>query len=362
MRVFFNRFFLGKYDDDSEQIRKQATAICLISGALFLLTASLMLIITEKEVVPLLAIASLFCILMIILVRAGRQKLSGLIMIPLLSVLLGLMVITIEYTEGYEVYFMTLLQIFVLFISLLITTSSIHSFMTMAIGTGWIIYEYFQRARPAMLGGLAPDVDDYIIAAALLIFSGLIVVAAISRNRKLLDAAAEEGRLNRSRADRVTSLLNDLRSDLDTGDRLVASAEQVSDLVAEIKSGLEIISSELRSLSEATSGLKDSSHSIRESSDVMTDTADSQNRVIEQSSSAIAGMTAPPWKDLRQCRCEKVRYLRSSQKFGKSGGCNGGVLGCDTASRVARVFSRRYKYRDREYFFADGASGDECGN
>ncbi|MBI9106533.1 MAG: hypothetical protein JEZ04_07275 [Spirochaetales bacterium] len=292
MHGLLDNIFLGKYLDGSQQAYKQARAITLILIGIALIGIVMLFIISEKVVLPFLGGMSLICVILLLLVRAGRQQLSGIIMIPLLSTFLGFIVTTIHYEHGYEVYFIAFLQIFVLFITLIITTKHLHTFLAVGIGVAWIIYDYIGRALPLSPAGDIPDIDDFIIAAMLLVFAGLIVNSAVKRNNDLLHAAEQENSENRARAEKVTGLLNDLKDDLNTGDRLVKSAEQVSLFVGEIKSGLEIIRNELQGLSDSTGRLKNASFSIKESSDIMAEAADTQTSIIEQSSAAITEMVS----------------------------------------------------------------------
>jgi len=292
MHGILDRISLKKYTAGSDQVYRQARAISLILIGLFFIGILMLFIVSEEEAMPLLGGMCLICVGLLVLVRTGRQAASGLILVPMLSLLFGILVTSIEYKDGFEVYFVAFLQIFVLFICLLITTRRIHTFMAMGIGGAWIIFDYFGRALPAQLKGQDPAIDDYIIALVMIIFGGLIVIAAVNRSNILLNAAEHENRDNLERAEKVTGLLNDLRDDFDTGDRLVESAEQVSSFVGEISAGLELIRNELKGLSNATGRLKDASFSIKESSDIMAEAADTQNSVIEESSAAITEMAS----------------------------------------------------------------------
>ena len=291
MSGLFKRLFLSKYAEESEQTLKHVSAVILILTAIAVAGFAMLPLISEKVALPFLAAMSIVCIALIFLVRGGFLYLGSILMIPVLSFCFGFFVILLPFNTAFEVYFISLFQAFILFITLLITTKRAHIVLAMILGLVWIWVDYFLRARGTFSNGKLISVDDFVIASVLIIFSGMIVMTAVRRNVALLSAAEQQGRISEERADRLANLLSDLHRELNTGDRLVQAAEQVSALVGEIRSSLEIITRELRGLSEATSRLKNASFSIQESSDIMSAATLEQNEVIEEASAAIMRMT-----------------------------------------------------------------------
>lgn len=316
MNRIIDRLFLGKYLNGDDQIYKQARAITLILIGITLIGFVMFFIIAEEMARPWLLVMSGVCILLLILVRLGRQQFSGIVMIPVLSLILGFLVLLLEFQHGFEVYFISFLQMFILFITLLITTRRLHTYLAMGFGVGWVIYDYFGRARDAVVNGETPAYDDFIIAALLIIFSGFIVISAVKRNKELLKAAEDENLANLERAEKVTALLDELREDFNTGERLVESAEDVTTVVGEIRKGMDIIRGELQSLSDATVRIKDASFSIKENSEVMAEAADTQSSIIEESSAAITEMASSVENMSRNAsgRKDDIRTLREESE------------------------------------------------
>ena len=208
----------------------------------------------------------------------------------MLSIMFTFMILGTEYKFVYEVYMMTALQLFIMIISLLITTRRLHVLFPMSFGSFSTVYIFFFRALPAQLSGMNPDVDDYFISLSIILFSGFIVMGTNLRGRRLLKAVETELDKNRSKTEKLESIIEDLKSGFSTGEKLIDSSNLVSRFVDEIRTNIESARDEINNLSISVIRLNTASDTIRESSDSVSKAVENQSAIIEESSSAVSEM------------------------------------------------------------------------
>jgi len=291
MKAFLDRIFLEKFKNDGvAESYNQAKALVYI---LLLLNVVMILLIVVIDT-PLIRIAmSIIFVsnsILLFVVSRGNHFISGLIASVILSVMFGLMTVVREHKFTYEVYMFIALQLFVMVITLLITTRRLHVMFPMIIGVAGTIYIYLFRALPARLLGETPSIDDYIISLVIIISSGLIVMGTNLRGRRLLTKVESELESNQEKATKMQSIIDGLKSDFNTGEDLMRSSNQVSTYVEEIRGSIEGVRDEMHSLSQSVLKVNDASDSIKDSSNNVSNAVENQSAIIEQSSSAVTEM------------------------------------------------------------------------
>ena len=196
MKKWIEKVFLNKYLGKSQELLDQAKSLTYILLGLSILTGSLIFIVTARETVPVILLMIGVNVGLLFLIRAGYQQLAGAVAVTILSLIVAMIVFSMKFTQKYEVYQLTFFQFLIFFFTMLITTKSYHSVLVMVISTGTILYEYFFRAIPANLSGSLPEVDDYIIACAIICFAGILVIAINKRGRKLRNIIKMEAETN----------------------------------------------------------------------------------------------------------------------------------------------------------------------
>ncbi|MDA3810462.1 MAG: methyl-accepting chemotaxis protein [Spirochaetaceae bacterium] len=291
MKKFVDRIFLEKFKHDGvEESYNQAKALVYIVFFLNLVILLLFFIIEEKEArIPFLVIFVTNFVLLYI-IHKGNHYITGLIAIAMLSVMFSFIAVLGDFRFVYEIYQLFGLQLFIMILTLLITTRRLHVLFPMVIGSVTSIYIYIFRALPANMGGSAPAIDDYIIAISLLLFSGFIVMSTNVRGRRLISKIEMELEINRLKASKMQSIIDRLQGDFNTGDKMVESSTLVSEYVEEIRSSIESVRDEMNTLSISVIKLNDASISIKESSTNVSHAVEDQSAIIEESSSSVTEM------------------------------------------------------------------------
>ncbi|MDC7233156.1 MAG: methyl-accepting chemotaxis protein [Spirochaetales bacterium] len=299
MKNIINKIFLKRYTAGDPQKRQQMAALVYILMSLVIIALAITPTVPNpSEQIYLLGMA-LVCLLILLVIRSGRDEAAGIGTIAFLSAALAMLVIsrnTSEYTEVYnflaDIYQLAFLEAFILFITLMITTRTTHAIVGTAIASVSILYYFFFLTMPgyAVTGEPVPWAD-LLIPLFLILFSGVIVISSNKRRSRLLDRVSEEARKSEEKAAALGRIVSDLQKDFDTGNRLVVSAEQLTGATDSLRSMFQDMHSEMTNLMSSSAKLLDTGKQVNSSSNEASSASENQSAIVEETSAAVTEMS-----------------------------------------------------------------------
>ena len=320
MKKILDRLFLEQFKHDGvDESYNQAKALVYILLILNIIILPLTFIMADLLTVLFLGVIFVINTILLFIIHRGNYYIPGIIAIAMLSLMFSLLVLTSEYQSYFEVYQLVCMQLFVMVITLLITTRRIHVVFSMIIGSAAIGYIFIFRALPAQLKGQNPEIYDYMISLIIIILSGFIVMGTNMRNRRLLTKVEEELEINREKALKMEHLIDGLKSDFNTGKKLMESSTHVSMYVDEIRQSIESVRDEMNTLSISVIKLNKASDSIKGSSSNVSKAVEEQSAIIEESSSAVTEM-AVSIENISKIANERRRVIEKLSEGSKEAG------------------------------------------
>jgi methyl-accepting chemotaxis protein len=294
MKKMLVKWFLQPYLELDDQSRFQAFSLALILIGMVLITLLIGAVLEDTQDKLMLFSMSLVTFLLLFGLRTGRANLIGIITIAFLSLGTVGLILSNSLYNFLIIYMLAYLQIFVMALSLLITNRSIHSILVMVIGVSTIIgihlFRVAQSAIEPRYEVITPD--DPIIACSLLLFTGFIIIGSNRRGRSLFESIRSEGEKNQKHATYLTSVVDDLQSDFNTGTRLVESSGNMKTSVEELSGMMDTIGEEMNRVVRAAGELHDAGESVRSVADGVNQSSETQTAIIEETSAAITEMAS----------------------------------------------------------------------
>lgn len=203
---------IGRYKEQNQELYLQARTLSITLILLSPLFIFISLITPFEYTHTLFILRLLFVLTMmgVVMIGMGMLKLVSLSTFSLLSVISSAVVFSRIEFNPYEIYLLTTIQLFILLVASLLTYQRFYAMISMSIGMIFIIIHYFFRALPLTPGGSGPDIDDYVIAVALLSIAGFLSTHIVNRRKHLLDAALTESERVQRELEEKKVLINEV--------------------------------------------------------------------------------------------------------------------------------------------------------
>jgi methyl-accepting chemotaxis protein len=284
------RFFLRRYESERTIVRKRAESLLFV---LAVMTAAPIILVALIDV-PLLRISlSVMAVVSFglgMMVAAGNARLANRIATPFLAAILVGMVFLQPYREGAELYSVAAYEAMMILVAGLIAMDARQLLEIIAVGAIGISLDFFTRVVPG--GGLADNLNNYIITLGLLAVSGLSGYAIMNRNRQLLELAENEAAKNREQVRRLEAAILSSRDVLGMGVAVKDSSARTQASLTELQGVLQAAKADMDRLSEKTRLINSSNDGIFVASKLVKDKVADQTAIVSQSSHAITEMTA----------------------------------------------------------------------
>ena len=291
-KPFFNRLFPNYNDADTSTVN-QAKTILFLSAAIELIAVIMLFLLSEINLRPLLIALFLFCVLFQVLLRFHKHQVAGLMMVSIIAVLIGLIGLSETWVDENSIYLLSFLELFVISITLIISTKRVYALLATFIGAAFTIVYFIFKTIPGLKAlGKPLSVTDFILSLLIISLAGIIAMTANKRSAVLLEESNRYSEESSQKASALVQILDGLKNDFNTGDQLLLSANKTSESMEELFQYLALVEKDMQNLNSGSESVKTSSQSIAESSDILTAESDSQTRLIEETSAAVTQMSS----------------------------------------------------------------------
>jgi methyl-accepting chemotaxis protein len=282
-----DEFFLLKYDRSTD--RDQARAIVLSSMAICLITILGGAVIVDPQYRLILWGLSAFSFALTFLVKRGRAALCGAILAFSLSFAFGIIPLTAEFLNGYELYLIATLECLIMAITGIISNKGWQPLGVMGIGTASLVFDFFVRVNPRTHG---INRDDFILCVAILAISAFVSRAILLRNQKRLAESEAEARRSKEQLARLKLAVSSSRASLDQGIRVRESADRTRELVAKMRDFTQLAQTRMDELTASAQTLQSAQEAIASSSESVKASISEQSVIVNESSAAVTEMTS----------------------------------------------------------------------
>ncbi len=201
VRTLLNKYLLNKYPDVDGEKYFQARALSLLHIFLPILMATVLILgyadASMRVMIGGILITSLASLLFLSLGYLTTVTLTSYTMIGLFATLI---VFNRDIYNNYETYMLATFHMFIVVVSSLLTYQRRYTIFTTALGILYLVLLYFLRAIPFQSELNPLEIDDYLVAIALLAMAGFIIASTVNRRKRLLEIANEETNQNIAKA------------------------------------------------------------------------------------------------------------------------------------------------------------------
>jgi len=290
MKKFFT-WITQKYKHKDSQTRHEVKSMVQLALGMFLVCAIMLFLLNNKTLVIILAVLMLFCILFLLLIRLGLNRLTAALMVITVNLIVGAPAFMEEFTGENAIYLLSFLQLFALVLTLVISTRKLYPVLSMIIGINASILFQFMKTLPGLKSMNLPiSFTDMILSILLILFAGLIILTSNGRSIKLLKITRNQSEESKEKNASLVFLMEGMKQDFNTGDQLMQSAHNMGQNLEDLFQFMETIKKDTQSLHEGSERVEEASRSISNSSKTLSTESDSQSAHIEESSSAITEM------------------------------------------------------------------------
>lgn len=282
-------WFLTKYKDKDGQTQHYVRTMMIVSIVLLLFAGVLSFFLDNDIRVFLFGGIGVF-LLGLILLRLGFFRITRILLVVLLSAIMAGIGIGVEYAHENVVYTMGFLQIFLIFLTLLLSADRLLALLTTIMGVAWVFAYMFIVAIPNEMNLSEIGYVDIIINIVLIIIAGGIVMSTNKRSKDILNEISKQSEIQAKKAQDLQVLVQSLGDDFNTGDQLLDASTQMIENLDEINQQITHLKTEMDNLSQGSVTVGKASLSIAKSSVALSDESESQVAVIEESSAAVVEM------------------------------------------------------------------------
>jgi methyl-accepting chemotaxis protein len=313
-------FFMKPYQDRPAEERNRVKALAIILAIVAVCCLLLAFVINDVSARWITAGLSLIFAVFLLLLKAGKARITGFIVGPVLSLVFVSITFVQPYDVGYELYMMGFLGMFAIVLTSLIASSGKQPLACMLITTAGLLADFFTRVLPGQLakkGNLSAD--DLAIALVIGWVSAGISAGLIRRNRRLVRSAETEAEKSQERLLSIEKAVEATGESLNLGSRLAESSKLTSSLVDEMRGAIGSAKEEMGVLDSKARNLSESLAEIAAGSAGLRSASDGQSAIVNETSAAIGEITASIKNitGITGSRREAISVLTSSTEKGR---------------------------------------------